>query len=708
MSNAVPAAACCCAPECVKDCIHGNAVGDSHVGDASHADILWGGCCHKSDTLLLWNERPGYSNTQHYFQGDDCEICYTVSQPAMEAVQSIYHYHSCRFRFIYPPTPHQIGETLVDFPQGDSPLGTGCPDPVCENEFCTAECCNDNSPFDPGNCQCNAWFGVGKGGLSTWRRHKMVRDPDKLWFIETACHKGGNPLDATHVPAIGRLGSDILALVFFERWWKIAECDEGVRIKVPGCTLGASSNCSGVSFQTDDLVPEWWIYACAGIPLYRFELDEALEFGIIDSGEYDEIIDAIEDTPQRQPPQPPLMKMAKAGYLVAKDWRKEQKEAFEDLEIRFPGQGYAPCVESLDPLDDQMDELGPFRKRYTAPFASQIARPWLHKDDVIPELNDFPAFGPDAGYQAKCMINYPGSWTNAKDYQFWRERQWVYFRGIPGGWNWVSWGYTEEQIADGLGRNEGTGDPNVGLTAPLEAFRGEPRPQVECSDCGDALCPDRELCEMCPGGIYNSNNCEDCGDAPIAACDPPLTCLRFNVFPICEGAHFVFSQYTAENDLTLTEGGCEQSFRYKCHFQVNSFLVEAQRSMDSWDDSIPYRCRREDPPLPVFNDWPVPEDGHLAHEEMCADIILNGQNAIYDEDDFCCHGKCIGSTNVYHDGNYPCPGIIASPGPGDEIFSVCPSAGPTKMCEVGDQCPPHDDAAQIACIGHELECEPDP
>lgn len=681
------ARACCCDNQgCIGDCIVGNTVDT--------------GCCHKADTLVLWNKRPSYTIRQQYaFNG--CETCYTLSQSSMSPVQSIYKYHSCRFRFVYAGANGPIDLVNMgpaNLPTSDADvfgIGEGCANPICEPAYCPDVCCSITG-IDPGNCLCDAWYGAGIGGLSAWRRAKVAESPEYLWFVEMTCHKSGSQLDATD--SIPRLASGWLCNVFFERWWLIArDCDPDVRIYVPGCTQTISGgDCGGVSFTSSNLVPKWWIHACSGIPLYDWELDEAVELGVITSSERAEITNAI--NAGNQPPQPPLFKMAKSGYLVAKDWRQEQRQAYIDLDARFPGAGYGACVQNL--VD--MDELGPFRKRYTKSTPTASQRPYLHNDDVISELDP---------YQAYCSLkDYPGLATSASDYEYWRERQWVYFRGIPGGWAWAGWnsasgtGYTEEEaIARGLGRNVGLGDPVNVIGAPLEAFRGEPRPPATCANCNgvNPVCPGNTLCNSCAGA------CTSCGSAPVAGCDPPTECRKFSLTPTCEGIRFLYSVYVYENDLSPDpndENSCISSGAYKCYYQAESFLTEAKRTMDSWDESIPFKCRTETPPLGAYNSWPGVERAHLGPTPMCNEIVnpADPNNPMYDETDLCCSGHC--TDFEYIDFDWPeeddCPTI--TPGGGSDY--PCPINGPSNPCDPTDECPPHGTTAQTSCIGHSIQC----
>lgn len=678
MGNSAVASGCCCPQAnnyaCISDCIFGTTIDT--------------GCCHWDDTLVLWNNRPAYSIRQQYRQGS-CETCSTTSQAAMQPVQSIYRYHSCWFRFVYPGPSGPV--SLVTLPKGNNDFGqgTGCANPVCNPDYCPDDCCNDNALTDPGTCLCNAWFGTGNGGFSNWRRNTLEESPDSTWFVEMICHNDGNPLHVTD--GIPRISSGFLCNVFFERWWKIADCAPSTRIYVPGCTqTSESSDCDGVPFVTSDLVPKWWIFGCSGIPLYQWELDEALDLEVIDAGEYTEIMDAI--TSKEQPPQAPILKMAYAGYLVAKDWREQQRQAYIELNQRFPSAGYGSCIESLE----SMHELAPFRKRYTAtaPLSSGGSDiPYLHNADVIDELVPF---------QAECTLkDFPGG--TQSDYDFWRLRQWVYFRGIPGGWTWAGWnsasgtGLTEEQaILAGYGRAVGIGGDAV-ITAPMLAFAGQPRPEatvISCGSEGNEVCADTTFCDTI------DDACEECGEAPVAACDPPSVCRKFTLHPVCEGVRFLASQYQFTNRLESVDGDCVTAGKYVCLYVVESFLVEARRRVDRWDYAIPYRCRTMDPPLGAFQDFDFVEKAHFPPQEMC-DAIIDATNPFHEEYDgassLCCGAKCVGFENVLYgdgpcfvgsDNEYPCPELQAT-------TNVCPEAGP---------CPPHGTTKQLSCLTHPIIC----
>lgn len=689
MSTPTIASGCCCPQtanyQCLSDCIF---------------DIdITSGCCHWDDTLLLWNERPGYSIRQEYRITDvgnlgstPCETCTVTAQRSMPPVQSIYKYHSCWFRYVTALSPVELA---VPWPVADNTLGqgSGCGHPVCEPQYCLdqyPDCCNDGNPFpNPADCNCNAHYGQGKGGLTEWRRDKLLENHDTTWFVEMACHKSGQPLTTGGGP----LASGWLCNVFFERWWKIAECPPTARIYVPGCNQ-TTSDCDGQPFVTNDLVPKWWIFACSGVPMYSWELAEAEILGIITQGERFEILDAIDAA--RPLPQSVMFKLAEAGYFVAKDWRSEQRQAYIDLHARFPTAGYGQCIQTVESMNVP-NGLGPFRKRYTPPNPATNAAPYLHKSDVISEL---------APFQAVCMKNYPGSALNAEDYRFWRERQWVYFRGIPGGWTWAGWnslalcgsvcGSEEEAILLGYGRGVGVGGPNV-ISAPMLAFSGNPMPPETLTNCnfsGNEICNDTVYCDSTNGG------CDDCGTGPVAACDPPSECLRLTVDSMCEGVHFVFHNYTVLNDLEPDANQpteCSAKQRYVCR-SVHSFLVEARRKVDNWDLAIPFRCRTMTPPLGPFQQFPEIEESHAGPQPLC-NQMMDPNDTTYPDNPLCCGGYCNGFVDVEYDGgNAPC-----YQGTGNTIG--CPTRTENQDdCSARDDCPPHSTQKQIGCIGHPIIC----
>lgn len=717
--------ACCCSGSggftCERDCIWQTEIES--------------GCCHKEDTMLLWCERPGYSIKTN----GGCEVfnevsseteydeyCCTRSQPVEGAVQAIYHYHSCRYRCVKfpvsgiggfdglaemcPPSTCEI-DPISGLPTACAPyLNTGCTTPACAVAF-QSGCCNDpNYNGQPWSKNClDCCDTCNDEGMSEWRRQRMSCTDRWKWLIEAICHADGQDLGTA--PECGTVGTitwsggsysncsrlgginrshQMLCVVHFERWWRIAECDEGDRIYVPGCSPTVSGfDCGGNICVSSQLVPKWWIYACSGIPLYAGDLIDAVRFGVITGAEATQIIEDLQPG-CTHPDQLVLKKLADAGYIRANDWRDEQQAAYMELDARFPGEGYAACVDKVA----NMHTLGPFRKRMTYATVGTSVQPLLRKADVVnnPDL---------APLQADCFIDFPGG-TQA-DYDYWCERQWVYFRGRPGGWTWADW--------------DANSCPGDEITSIL---LGDTRASLDCIDAllGGCRSPGTSTpCTCCNtaetlGMTVNCRGCDeyDC-ELPIPDCGPPDICETLSAKPYCEGMHFKYTVYRGDSDLRTPDGSacnpgpdCGQCVKIQCKISVDSYLIGAKRSMDSWLDSIPYTCRTEKPPLSVLNTWAEWSKSHVAPENALCSFASVPTG---DSDSWCwgcgCFMPCASSEYT----SRMCCGAMCPDYECDcDPCTVDPFTGPNApACPEHVECPPHGTAGQIACIGHELDCE---
>lgn len=647
------AAACCCGGCKVTDCLS--------------SDLIDSGCCHACDELLLWCERPGYSFTQQAVSAGilpgspKCQWNYTVSQAAMPPVQAVYKYHGNYWRCEIPPTTPESLYTIPSRCPPDWNVGAGCYDPslyLCNGSMSH---CNDPSPPV---CLCNSTW------LTPWRKSLLAADPATHWLTEMTCFKGGASLSAS----VGSLYNTFLCVVHLERWWKIPQesCDPEGYLLVPNCTTSACAGaCGTVSYSRTSLVPKWWIYACSGVPLFTWDLDDAVTRGIITTGERTSILTSI--GAKLQPDQALLVKLATGGYFDTRDWRADQQQAFADLDAKFPGAGYAGCIAS----PSSMAPIGPVRRRLCAPYTNPpTTTPWLDRADA-------EASQQALNVGAACFIAYPGAAGSASDYAYWADRQWVYFRAVPGGWQWAGWGATApgmteiEAILNGYGRS----DPTC-----IEALKGNPRPAPCCVD-NTPVC-NTSVYTPCSG--CGAGSCA-CSPIPLVGCGPFSTtpvetqCENLVISPLCQGIRFAFAQYVNENQLTATESGCVQTSRYRCLYVAKSFLVEAKRSSDSWTASIPYQCRRETPPLHVFNAWPTIAYGHYGIAPICDSIIVADGN--YSSSDLCCSGYCWDYRYVA----------------GQSAPCVEPR-GAHNDCPTATDCPPHSTAQQLACIGYTPAC----
>jgi len=699
---------CCCGGQgaCVKDCIWQTEIES--------------GCCHKDDTLLLWCERPGYSNrTQYYCEAytdpfgnpaGNQEHCCVTTQPGESPIQAIYHYYDCFFRAIavegdiaaISGKPEMCPPDGCRFDDSDPPAPTACNgyyDTSCDSfppcGLGQSGCCSEN-PIE----NCVTCCACNDPGMNAWRRGRMgVKDIWK-WVVEATCHKGGADLGSgpncaniggwsqcSRLGALGYSSHQMIAVVHFERWWRIAQdCDQDDRIYIPGPID------EGITFVNSDLVPKWWIFACSGVPLYAGDLIDAIRFGAITQQEADDLIADL-GTTCGHPAQGTLKKLSDAGYLRANDWRDEQRAAYQELDARFPGEGYAAHVQSVS----SMHTLGPFRKRMTFATVGTSAQPLLRKADVV-------ASNPDLGpLQADGFIDFPGGTQD--DYDYWCERQWVYFRGRPGGWSWAGWnagatcsGDEITAILTGAGRGDVTC-----IEALTGGGRGRNPTLAACGCCNS----EGELEATCVGCAE-----PDCLVPPfIPQCAPFSACNILAGKAYCEGAQFRFFKYEANTRLDAGAPPCCPGpeccvcSKVECLYTANSFLVGARRSRDSWLDSVPFTCRNEIPPLPVFNDWEAWARTHPVPKDPICDFISNTEA---DANSWCWGCGC------QQDGDPPCPsseysdraccGGLCPAGCDCDPTTYDPLEQVNASCAASDACPPHSTEGQIDCIGFTPDC----
>lgn len=655
------ARACCCTLQ-ITDCLFG--------------DTTDTGCCHGGDDLLLWCERPGFSVTQQLATtniGSNCQWHYTISQAALPPVQAVYRYQYDRWRCVIPQTTPESLYTVPARCPPDWNAGAQCYDPSLY--LCGGSMSHCNAPSPP-VCLCNSTW------LTPWRKSLMLADTASKWLIEATCFKNGSALGGGY----GSLYNQFLCIVHREHFWKVpeGECAANGYIRVPGCAAGdctgtAEGACGNAAYNTSQLVPKWWIYACSGVPIFLFDLDNAVDDGTITSTERGDFINAIGI--KNQPNQNTLRKLASGGYLNTTDWRCQQRQDFVDLNDRFPGAGYAACIQR----PEDMALLGPIRKRLTVPYQNPpTVVPLLNRDDC--DTTQLPL-----NVGAACFIDYPGGAASRADYEFWAARQWVYFRAAPGGWSWVGWnavgdsacvgqGFTEEQaILHGCGRN----DPSC-----IEALKGNPRPLPCCEDKAPICSTATHT--RCFGCGNPPPECP-CGNAPTVGCDlfspgpVPTQCSNLVVSPSCLGVRFAYAQYVVEGKLTAGgEPPCKQTLRYRCAYVARSFLTEARRSSDSWSSSVCFKCRAESPKQDVWNDWPQIVRGHYGIAPICDSIVAG--NGEYATGDLCCSGHCW---NFRYVPGQPTP---------------CLENGVSNPCPAATDCPPHSTAAQIGCIGFTPDC----
>lgn len=592
----------------------------------------WGVCCQTCDTLLLECERPAWSTFQRYFAEsidpilypEPCQWNYTCSSPELPPIQAIYRYDREVYRVAYEGIP----QLPVDRCAGEL-------DTHCYNPPDVRQCCTD---FFPTGCLC------GSTDLSPFRYWRLFENRCSRFLTEAYCHKNGAPVVGPF-----NMRSLLLCIVHKERWWKIPvdTCNSDVRIRIPG---------PAVPFAGSQIVPKWWIFACSGVPVFGFDVDDAVERGVISAQEQSDLYFAISN--QLQPDQGILQKMGEAGYFTTKDWRNEQAQAYDELNQRFPSAGYNTCA-NLDPA--ALNVLGPVRKRYA---------PFLRCRDVAPSA--VPLQPP-----LSCEKDFPGG--SAEDEQYWKDRQWVYFRAACGGWAWGCWDVTDEALLAGSGRN--AVDCFAGVRGNVKPADWEVCTHPGVTNCnGQTYYYCTDLATGCP---------ERCQEAITQGCGqfnpptPPTSCDNLMAQGNCFGIRFVWAQYYARNDSCNTE----QPVRFTCLYTSKSELKALQRPLDSWYSSEPFQCHPENPTLGWHYCW---KDliGHYPPRPI-VNSIVNGTGE-HNATDMC---------------------------PGSHIFEYVEVTGTptgTQICldldaspkfPVGNtSCPDPLTPEQIDCAGQDLKC----
>jgi hypothetical protein len=463
-----------------------------------------------------------------------------------------------------------------------------CCYPICGDPPCTFV---DNPPF----CECDSYW------MTRYRRRKLLDSYRTRWGVDIECYNnsirtstdaavfeqphqtnydltydanmgsvilsGGNRVSPSGQPSFARfrLADHWLFNMHFERWWKIGQSTEDGLTQsfwnIPdqsGADPNPTSTQSNYPYQVDDLVPKWWIYACSGVPVFQFEIEDALlpmntastespRNPAIDESAYDEFVIFRETAALYAEYSLQYMwdKMADAGYFEAKDWREEQLQAYKELDQRFPNKGYSVYANKTV---EEMPLLGPYRKRYYADHVIarglNMRKPYL-RPDLVPKSA--------LHLQPQCFIEFPGQWWSdtesletrqqkINDYYFWAERQWVYFRGVPAGWTWASWdaeltcpcnnlcegGQTapneDAAILAGCGRAKGNcieswfNQPNISYTTnnPDNWTCKKPTGSQECTDCTDACVIN--CIDSCGGDQNCYDNCLSSCEENCSSC----------------------------------------------------------------------------------------------------------------------------------------------------------------------------------------------
>jgi len=572
------------------------------------------GCCHLEDSLILFCQRPGYSNEQWGTCGTgiDTEYHYRVTGASCDPIVALYKFYDCWYRVAYA-----FGggaELLCNLPRqcsfpgcsGPPPSGTTFCEPLNQDwNFLSDPCCTQVLP----QCQCQTlWYSL--------RQQAVIRDQDPRypspcrWLDEVVCHAGGNPICNGL-----SLYNQFLGVVFFERVWKVPDgqfgggyCDPGVRVYIPPC-----DNCTDdYAPNPSTTVPYYIAYAGAGVPVFLCDLDDALKRGIITTQERTDLLNDL--LAQVQPDQAILRKMQ--AYWTPGDYRDEQVAAWQELCTRFPGSGYCSCPTTAC----TMPMLGPFRKRCAPDVCTTGAQSCIRYSDMTDSAK---------ALNSPCQYAYPGSCASQADYDYWAERQWTYWRGVPGGWAWGNWSVTPDEFKAGSGRNGlecMNGLRNMERCDPSCLSLACRPTATTCCGCTLTVPPQCTQCQV--------QGCSDTVDNFACLKVQPFTCSGLAAQPECYGVQFIGWQYYAETNLQRPPG---QEVILKCLYNARSFLVGAQRSVQ-WDGVCPMSCVASNPPLGVFKNWPSFTPGALGEGVICG-AISNGLPG-YSLNNLCCGHHC--------------------------------------------------------------------
>lgn len=592
--------ACCCATD--LDCL------SSHVIDAT------AGCCHSAAEILIFRiERPAWSLTVHAF-GDNpvstppecpggCELSFTVNYAAMDAIQAVYPYE--RFWFV-------ADYAAVD---SDRPERAGCGD-TC------ADCCPPPAFPSYSGCLCDP-----DAYLNTYQKGVMEVTPQYMWLLDSICHGGSNCFPPRHdascseIPGNTTLFGQLLCVIHRQHWWKLSECSGAV---TPALHAPNDEE-TPVSF--DCIGPKRWVYACSGVPLYEFDLLDAVEKSVIDSDEFCSVMASV--AAQETPSQAILKKLWNAGYIRAKDWRPEIVAGLTALKAAFPD-AYTACTV---PACEDIAVVGPVRKVYW---------PCLDATEVADHTAALQASLGDCGTVDPWEGVYPADDTDPEWdlYQTWLEvTKAVYFHARPGGWSWICIdpGAPDEDAPD-LPHRVSVDCPDGGCID----VSGYPQDYSCSSGPWDGTHPTSGLttCEIgCETydpeeGYDNPYGCIfldiACGDAIDGS-----QCVNVAAASNCDGIHFVTTVARAEQ---VTPDDCHPSgVRYFKFRENHAYLFGTNRTYGDWSTEC-HQCRALAVPLSVADLLPDITGAYLAIRGLCDQ--LTRAECSEDETDLPCGSYC--------------------------------------------------------------------
>ena len=635
----------------------------SNLSRCMNGDTIDKGCCPSNEDLIMWSTRPGHSIIQQEvlmcldFGNTTLQQEYTLSVANREPIQTLYEFDKTYWRvervcdsgciaydcFLPLTTQEDPGSGLLTLCPGgvnpipdcggqDSPCITNCTGSSthCEAEQVDCEgmvvtladiladksnqCCNPETIPSSG-CSCKSSW------MTSYRKRMLLDNPLYKYAPELECYNGGNFLIGT-----GAKMSDFwMCNAMFENWWKIKEYDDepGKFVILPDGVATEDGN----NYLNEELVPQRWIFACSACPLFGFDFEDANDHGSnFNIGDINDIL-CNHDHPSMELQQV-MTNMSSLGYLVAKDWRAEQKQTYVELHERFPLAGYGVHAEKEI---SEMNPLGPFRKRWCRTVNIASRKPILDARLFEPSARklqsayniDYPGFAlpnapqDSAEFAAWNALSREEQLEEIEDYKFWADRQWVYFRAIPKGWAWTGWGQPDANILDGDSRLDSACTASW-QNLPQNQIKTCKDPALECKDpnTGDPL-------ETCP-------TCDGCNCVAIQQGCPAAQCSPVSFHSYCDGVHIISTQYATTNKCDkFGQGPCSEEMqpipsKTGILWQSNTFLVSARKFHDWEFNQGGLGCQSVDT-IGVFHSWPSVKCAHQVPKNPMCDPHFSAQ-----------------------------------------------------------------------------------
>lgn len=539
--------------------------------------------------------RPAWSVTNHTFGNNPisdppecpggCEISATTSFEAADAIQAVYPYERSWYRMDY-------GAIENDRPPR-SECGSACTD-----------CCPPPAfpPYDGCVCDPAAY-------LSPYQKGVMEVTPQYMWLADSICHLGSSCFPAIHlpncseIPGATSLFGQLIGVVHYEHHWKLSECSGAV---TPTLYVPNTETEETISFQC--IGPKRWVYACSGVPLYEFDLLDAVAAGHITEEMFCQVMD-VKGT--STPDQSILSILWNEGYIRAKDWRPEIVAGLAALKAAFPV-AYASCTV---PECDDLGIVGPVRKMYWPCLDPDDVA--THTDGLQPDLGACGSVDPFGGV-------YPES-AEDSNWELYRLWLWttkaVYFHARPGGWSWICAdpGVADIYLPDVPHRYSVSCDNNDCInisgypqdwTCTEGAYAGV-HPITGLSTCAVVCFTEAEEFPNEYGCIFPDIACTTGADGS--------SCANVMLGSSCDGIHFAYSLVRVEGaELSDCYPGGRRFYRSR---ENHAYLFGLNRTCGDWETEC-HQCRTLETPIEIASILPDVEGAALAILGLCAQISI--------------------------------------------------------------------------------------